>query len=206
MKTIFTSLALCLGMRQYSGFITQRASNPVRIDSIDLGLKACLLCQQGLHISAFIQNFAFYMKYQGTIYLSDITLIFEGCRHSLAVVTAVKYERDPKDVKEKQWKINEWGLHSGARRRWPQYQDLYSLSGRTSYHNISWSLKAARFMFRLFQTLWNLTGTSTATLSRCLSNFRAMRLSWHPISLHGDFTRSYGKSSVRLVNRGLALR
>ena len=127
-------------------------------------------------------------------------------RHSLAVVTAVKYERDPKDVKEKQRKINEWGLHSGARRRWPQYQDLYSLSGRTSYHNISWSLKAARFMFRLFQTLWNLTGTSTATLSRCLSNFRAMRLLWHPISLHGDFTRSYGKSSVRLVNRGLALR
>ena len=31
--------------------------------------------------------------------------------------------------------------------------DLYSLSGRTSYHKISRSLEAARFGFRLFQSL-----------------------------------------------------
>ena len=36
---------------------------------------------------------------------------------------------------------------------------LYSLSGRTSYRKISWILEAARFGFRPFQSLWNLTGT-----------------------------------------------
>ena len=54
---------------------------------------------------------------------------------------------------------------------------LYSLSGRTSYRNIKWSREAARFICRLFQTLWNLTGTSTAALPRCLSILRAIR-SW----------------------------
>ena len=54
-------------------------------------------------------------------------------------------------------------------------QGLYSLSGRTSYHKISWSLEATRFGCRLFQSLWNLTGTSAAVLPRCLSNFRAIR-------------------------------
>ena len=55
-------------------------------------------------------------------------------------------------------------------------QGLYSLSGKTSYRKISWSLEAARFGFRLFQSLWNLTGTSAAALPRCLSNFRALPL------------------------------
>ena len=35
---------------------------------------------------------------------------------------------------------------------------LYSLSGETSYRKISWSLEATRFGFKLFQSLWNLTG------------------------------------------------
>ena len=52
---------------------------------------------------------------------------------------------------------------------------LYSLSGKTSYCKISWSLEVARFGFRLFQSLWNLTGPSAAALPRCLSNFRAVR-------------------------------
>ena len=54
-------------------------------------------------------------------------------------------------------------------------QCLYSLSRLTSYRKILWSLKASRFMFRPFQSLWNLTGTSAALLPRCLSNFRAIR-------------------------------
>ena len=54
-------------------------------------------------------------------------------------------------------------------------QGLYSLSGKTSYRKISWSLEAARFEFRLFQSLWNLTGTSAAALPRCLSNFGVIR-------------------------------
>ena len=54
---------------------------------------------------------------------------------------------------------------------------LYSLSGRTSCRKISWSLEPARFMFRLFLSLWNVTGTSASALPRCLSNCRAIQLS-----------------------------
>ena len=79
---------------------------------------------------------------------------------------------------------------------------LYSLSRRTSYRKISRSLEAARFEFKLFQLLWNLTGTSVL-LPRCLSNFRVIRLLWHPISWLRDFTRFGGKTSYHLVNRGL---
>ena len=82
---------------------------------------------------------------------------------------------------------------------------LYSLSGKTSYRKISWSLEAARFWFRLFQSLWNLAGTSAALLPRCLSNFRAIRPLQHPISRLRDFTRFGGKTSYRLVNRGPAV-
>ena len=46
-----------------------------------------------------------------------------------------------------------------------------------SYRKISWKLEAARFGFRLLQSLWNLTDTSAAALPRCLSNFRAIRSS-----------------------------
>ena len=81
-------------------------------------------------------------------------------------------------------------------------QCLYSLSGRTSYHKISWSLEAARLGFRRFQSFWNLTGTSTALLPRCLSNLREIRSLYHPISRLRDFTRFGGKTSCRLVNRG----
>ena len=81
-------------------------------------------------------------------------------------------------------------------------QGLYSLSGKTSYRKIWWSLEAARFGFKLFQSLWNLAGTSAAMLPRCLSNFRAIRPLQHPISWLRDFTRFGGKTSYRLVNRG----
>ena len=81
-------------------------------------------------------------------------------------------------------------------------QGLYSLSGKTSYRKISWSLEAARLWSKLFQSLWNLSGTSAALLPRCLSNFRAMRPLQHPISRLRDFTRFGGKTSYRLVNRG----
>ena len=79
---------------------------------------------------------------------------------------------------------------------------LYSLSGKTSYRKISRSLEAARFEFKLFQSLWNLAGTSAALLPRCLSNFRAIRPLQHPISRLRVFTRFGGKTSYRLVNRG----
>ena len=79
---------------------------------------------------------------------------------------------------------------------------LYSLSCKTTYRKISWSLEAARFGFKLFQSLWNLQGTSAAALPRCLSNFRAILPLQRPISRLRDFTRSCGKTSYRLVNRG----
>ena len=39
---------------------------------------------------------------------------------------------------------------------------LYSLSGKTSYRQISWSLEAARLDVAMVVSLWNLTGTSAA--------------------------------------------
>ena len=84
-------------------------------------------------------------------------------------------------------------------------QGLHSLSGKTSYRKISWSLEAARFGSKLFQSLWNLAGTSAALLPRRLSNFRAIRPLQHPISRLRDFTRFGGKTSYRLVNRGPGL-
>ena len=71
-------------------------------------------------------------------------------------------------------------------------QRLYSLSGKTSYRKISWSLEAARFGSKLFQSLWNLAGTSAALLPRCLPNFRAIQPLQHPISRLRDFTRFGG--------------
>ena len=53
-------------------------------------------------------------------------------------------------------------------------QGLYSLSGKTSYRQISWSLKAARLDVAMGVSLWNLTGTSAAALPRYLPNFRAI--------------------------------
>ena len=46
---------------------------------------------------------------------------------------------------------------------------LYSLSGKTSYRQISWSLEAARLGVMIIAPLWNLTGTAGG-----LSNFRAI--------------------------------
>ena len=54
------------------------------------------------------------------------------------------------------------------------FQGLYSLSRKTSYRQISWSLKVARFFVIMIVSFWNLTSTSAALLPRCLSNFRAI--------------------------------
>ena len=51
-------------------------------------------------------------------------------------------------------------------------------------------------------SFWNLTGISAALLPRWLSNFRAIRKVLTRISRLRDFTRSCGKTSYRLVNRG----
>ena len=81
-------------------------------------------------------------------------------------------------------------------------QGLYSLSGKTSYRQISWSLEAARLDVAMAVSLWNLTGTSAPLLPRYLPNFRAIGKVWTRISRLRDFTRSCGKTSYSLVNRG----
>ena len=85
-------------------------------------------------------------------------------------------------------------------------QGLYSLSGRTSYRQISWSLEAARLGVIMIVSLWNLTGISVALLPRCLLNFRAIGKIQIRISRFRDFTRSCGRTSYRLVNRGPGLK
>ena len=52
-------------------------------------------------------------------------------------------------------------------------QRLYLLSGRTSYHEISRSLEAARLDVKMIVSLWNLTDISATMMPMCLSNFRA---------------------------------
>ena len=77
-----------------------------------------------------------------------------------------------------------------------------SISEKTSYRKISWSLEAARFVFRIVRSLWNLTGTSSAVLPMCLSNVKAIRQFKVPISWLRDLTRSYEKTSFRILRRG----
>ena len=79
---------------------------------------------------------------------------------------------------------------------------LYSLSGKTSYRQISLSLEATRLNVIIVVSLWNLTGTSAAALSMCLLNFRAIGKVQTRISRLRDFTRSCSKTSYHLVNRG----
>ena len=86
---------------------------------------------------------------------------------------------------------------------------LLSYLGASQYpikHHIVRSrknLEAARFVFRIVRTLWNLTGTSAALLPMYLSNFKAMRWFKLPISRLRDFTRSYDKTSCRILRRAL---
>ena len=71
-----------------------------------------------------------------------------------------------------------------------------SLSGGTSYCHISWSLEAVRLYVKMIASLYNLT-----VLPRCLSNCRAIGKVGSRNSRLRDFTRSCGKTSLRLVNR-----
>ena len=52
-----------------------------------------------------------------------------------------------------------------------RHQGPVLISDKTSYHKISQSLEATRFVLRIVRSLWNLTGTSAALLPKCLSNF-----------------------------------
>ena len=62
--------------------------------------------------------------------------------------------------------------------------------------------KPRDFVFRISRSLWNLTDTSAALLPMCLSNFKAIRQFKVPISWLRDFTRSYEKTSFRILRQG----
>ena len=81
-------------------------------------------------------------------------------------------------------------------------QGPVSISDKTSYCKISWSLEAARLVFIIVRSLWNLIGTSAALLPMCLSNFKAMRKLKLSISRFRDFTRSNDKTSYRILKWG----
>ena len=81
-------------------------------------------------------------------------------------------------------------------------QGPVSISDKTSYFKISWSLEAARFVIRIVRSLWNLAGTSAAPLPKCLSNFKVKRKLKLRISRLRDFTRSYDKTSYLILKRG----
>ena len=126
--------------------------------------------------------------------LAEVCLMFIDAHHYKRIVF-IKWG----------WKVDIWDTFSLASLQWhPQFdiEGLYSLTGWASYHNISWSLEAARLYAITMASLRYLTGIPAAALSRCLSNFRAIEKVSTRISWLRDFTRSYGKTSVRLVNTG----
>ena len=78
-------------------------------------------------------------------------------------------------------------------------QSIYSLSGKTSYRQISWSLEAVRLCYndRIDLTFGRHLGSAAAEVP---VKFQSDRESLN-LRLR-DFTRSYGKTCVRLVNKG----
>ena len=94
--------------------------------------------------------------------------------------------------------VSSWSMQLLA----PSQQGPVSISEKMSYRKISWSLEAARFVLRIVWSLWNLTGTSAALLPMCLSNFKTIRQFKVPISWLLVFTRSYDKTSFRILRRG----
>ena len=81
-------------------------------------------------------------------------------------------------------------------------QGPVSISEKMSYRKISWSLEAAGIVFSIVRSLWNLTGPLAALLPMCLSNFKVIRQFEVAISWLRDFTRSYEKTSFRILRRG----
>ena len=80
---------------------------------------------------------------------------------------------------------------------------LFTQRLRRLTKKISWSREATRFDVLIIVSLRNLAGILTALLPRYLSSLGATGRVWIRISWLRDFTRSGGKTSVRLMNRAL---
>ena len=100
-----------------------------------------------------------------------------------------KYKMDPTSIVEDTERTRFCPQTDGrtdGRTRWNQYTPF----------QLRWSGGI------IITSLWNLTDTSAAVLSRCLSNFRAIGQFQIQISRHRDFTRSYNKTCYRILQRG----
>ena len=80
-----------------------------------------------------------------------------------------------------------------------------SISDKTSYRKISWSIEAVYLVVEIIASLCNLTGTSAALLLKCLSNFRAIGQFWIKISRLRVFKSSYNTTSYWKLKRGPGL-
>ena len=74
-----------------------------------------------------------------------------------------------------------------------------SISDKTSYRKISSSLQVVSMEVKIMTSLGNLA--SAGVLSRCLLNFRAIKQFWTQISRLRNLTRSYDKTSYRMLKR-----
>ena len=90
--------------------------------------------------------------------------------------------------------------HNAFRNLLPSRQGLHSRSGRTSYHQISWSVEAARLVVIMIVSLWNFKNISASLPPRGLSNVRAIGKS--KLESRGLETSRALAASVRLANRG----
>ena len=76
------------------------------------------------------------------------------------------------------------------------------LIGKTPYRKISWSVEAARLGFRLFQSLWNLTGTFSSSAAEMPVNFQSyMAIVTSIISRLRDFTTFGGLQDVLSLSK-----
>ena len=65
-----------------------------------------------------------------------------------------------------------------------RYQGLYSLSGKTSYRQISWSLEAASLCVIMIVSRWNLTGISAEVPVKFQSNWKSLNPNLATSRLH----------------------
>ena len=65
---------------------------------------------------------------------------------------------------------------------WWQKQDLYSLSSKMSYHQISWSLEATRLDVIMIISLWNLTAAEVPV--KFQSNLKCLNVNLMALSLY----------------------
>ena len=83
-------------------------------------------------------------------------------------------------------------------------QGLYSQSGKTSYRQISWSLKAARLDVMIMVSLWNLASRQHCCRIGCQISERLQKSKPESRDLR-DFTGFCGKPFYRFVKRGHVL-